>query len=335
MELNRETLLRAYPDLPPQVDVRMERTLTQLEHTAPLKAQRAAPRRFSFATAFALCLLAAALGVAAGAHFDVFDFMAGWFGQTGMLPQAHELVETPAAALDLPHATLRLQEALYDGSVLRVVYSVTPKHGFALSQAIEADSICLDGCDSFAINGEEIVMTGGSTATYTVTDETAFCYLQIELASAGIAPTAGFTVGLPLAGEQNAKQALTFPVSTTYAAQTPTCLETETTTVTLKDASLSPVRAYVQLRIERNASATAQDFATALGDWEDAVLATQNGTVLSTLESLEITAQKEGEWVEYTCVFLPTDADEVYFAPTRITPQDECLPNMAHAIRIR
>lgn len=333
MELNRETLLRAYPALPQQVDARMERTLAQLQWTAAHTPQRRPVRRLCFALVLTLCLLIAALGMAAGAHFGVFDFMAGWFGQSGVLPQAAELVETPEALLDLPHATLALEEAVYDGGVLRVVYSVTPKAGFTTAEAIAADGIASDGCDRLTVNGVEIVMPGGSYATHTEADDRALCYLHIELA--GIAPEGSFTVGLPLAGEAATKQALVFPIQATYVPRAPVTVQTNSVTATLSGATLSPVRAYVQLHVARTPSATDDAYQAALGDWEDALLVDGNGRVLSTLEALEPIAVQNGEWIDWHYTFLPTDAPEVYFAPTLITPQNEWLPDMAHAIRIR
>ncbi len=352
MTLNRETMLRAYPGMPSQVNGRMDATLAVIRRDA---AAQNAPKRYAvrlrFATVvIALVLLLAAIGVAAGIHFGVFDFMARMFGQSDVLPQASELVQSDLATLETEHTSIALTQAVYDGGNLRVVYSVRVKgadapitdaeladEASAFRQALAADGVSPWGCDWFCLDGEEHSMTGGSTGDTIPGAENgeALCYLDIYLASSGIVPQGDFAVSLPIIRRGRGEiTTLDFTVRAAAAPTLPPTLSANGAAVTVLSASLSPVRAYISLRIERNADTSARDFELLLADWRDAVLADARGEALCALSEWMVNSADENA-AEYTFIFLPTDAAEAYLAPTILDDNDEWLVDMSQAIRVK
>ncbi len=348
MELNRERLLAAYPAMPDVVRARMEDTLARLRSEQAALPRRAPARRLTFALALAIALLLCAIGVAAGLRMGVFDFMTELFGMQGVLPGAQELVQTPQAQLVLEHTTIALEEAVYDGGTLRVVYSVragdAPVTTAALDdpdspfrQAVVADRASMDGCDWFYLNGQEHTMTGGSSVAHVVDEEAGqvLCYLDIQLASAGIVPEGDFEVRLPLAGALKERKTLDFPVRVADASAPLSTMEAGPVRVTVLSHSASPVRVYVHLRLERMPGAAAETYNAALGDWEDALLVDGAGNTLCVPEDIMTTALVEDERVEWSYTFPPTDAQEAYFVPTIIDENDQWVPDRTHAIRVQ
>lgn len=296
-------------------------------------------RKGTAALVFALLtLLTAATAMAAGMHFGVFDLMTTLFGQEEVLPQAQQLVASDLAVATLEHTTLRVEEAVYDGGSLRVVYSVTPNDGSrAVEEAAAADGVRLEGCDGFMIDGEEHVMTNGSYSGHMLSPEgdRELCYLDIYLASSGIACEQDFKVSLPLIGTGRESRCVEFTVPGYGAAQNPAKTQTDSVSAALLSASVSPVRCYVRLRIERLPDTSAESYEAALYDWKDAYLVDSQGEKRCAPVEILTDASDEGEWIEQTYVFSPADADELYFAPTAITPQDEWIIDMNHALRIK
>ncbi len=333
MVMNREKLMKAYPSMPENVQRRVDDTLLRLrtESAAERTAHGAPRRRLSFALVLALALMIAAVGTAAGIHLGVFDFMANLFGQAGVLPGAEQLVASDLASVSLPNSTLAVEEAVYDGGNLRIVYSVRSANPeLSIEEAAEADDVSLYGCDSFFIGGEERYMTNGSAYASRLSPEGDrwLCYLDIYLASSGIVPEGDFTVGLPLTGGKP----VTFTVPGYQVAANPAQTETDTVRVTMLSASLSPVRAYARLRIEKLPGVSAQQFEAALGDWQDAYLVDAEGNMLSEPVEILTGASEEGQWIDLTYIFPPVENEEVSFAPTIITPEDEWGVDMAHAL---
>lgn len=333
MEMNRGKLLNAYPSMPEVVGKRMEDTLLKLKiESAAQTPIHAMPRKKrSFMLAMVMVVMAAAAGAAAGIRFGVFDFMANLFGQAGVLPQAQELVETNLASMALEHSVIAVEEAVYDGGNLRVVYSVrSADEGLSIEEAAAADQVSLYGCDWLYINDEKIIMTNGSSFGSVLAPEgdRLLCYLDIYLASSGIVPEGDFTVGLPLVG----KKLIRFAISGYRVASNPAKTETDAVRVTRLSASLSPVRAYVRLRIEKRPNASAESYKAALDDWRDAYLVDAQGNKLSAPTEILTDACVDGEWIELTYIFFPVEAQEVSFASTIITPENEWIVDMAHAL---
>ena len=354
MTLNHETLLRAYPTTPQQVYSRMDETLATIRReTKAANPPRRYAVRVRFATVMvALLILLAAIGVAAGVRLGVFDFMARMFGSADVLPQASELMQNDLATLETEHTTVTLSQAVYNGGNLRVVYSVRVKGATApltaeelndehsaFREAVAADHLSPWGCDWFYIDGVESTMTNGSTGETIPGAENgeALCYMDIYLASSGIVPTNDFVVSLPLIRRERG-DITTLDFTVKVGDMTPTAapaLNLNGATVTVLSASLSPVRAYVNLRIERGEGTSARDFDLLLADWRDAVLVDAQGNELAALSEFQPGAREDGELAEYSFTFLPTDAAEAYLAPTIIDDNDQWVVDMTQAIRVK
>lgn len=80
---------------------------------------------------------------------------------------------------------------------------------------------------------------------------------------------------------------------------------------------------------------SAESYEAALYDWQDAYLVDKQGVKFCSPIEILTDAGMDGEWIEQTYVFPPVEADEVYFAPTTITPQDEWIVDMNHALQIK
>lgn len=331
MVMNREKLLKAYPSVPENVQQRMDETLLKLRIESANQRQISPKRKLSFVLAMVMAMVVAVGGMAAGIHFGVFDFMTDLFGQSSVLPQAQDMVVADLTSVALDHSVLAVEEAVYDGGNLRLVYSVrSTDETLSIEEAAKADQVSLYGCDWFYINGDEIVMTNGSSFGSVLAPEgdKLLCYLDIYMASSGIVPEGDFTVSLPLIG----KEAVSFTVPGYQVAMNPAVTETDSVKVTLLSTSLSPIRAYARLRIEKQPDASIESYEAALGDWRDAYLVDAEGSKLSAPTEILTDASEEGKWIELTYTFLPVENEKVFFAPTIITAENEWIVDMAHAL---
>ena len=348
MELTREKLLRAYPQMPQSASLRLERTLDALQNGA-LPAQTARPaKRLGFALALALVLLAAAVGTAAYVRLGVFDFMRRERGDANVLPGAQELVQTELAALDLPHTRIEITEAVYDGGTLRVVYSIAAKDAAApltedeladgnsaFYQALRADQVH-PVCDWFYINGEEYTMTAGMTGEQIPGGENGemLGYMNIQLASEGIVPEGDFTVGLPFIGEGNEWQSVEFTVRNDRAAQALASVHAAKSTASLLAASVSPVRVTATVSIKMDADATREEALYVFSDWRDAALIDAEGNILGEPDEILTNSEIEGEVLELSFTFLPVEAENVYLAPRTIDQNDNWFVDTARALKL-
>lgn len=346
MHLDRKRMLMAYPAPPAPVKDRVEQTLAAIRREAAAQPPRRYARRLSFAAVTALAVLLVAVAVAAGAHFGVFDFMAKLFGASGVLPEAQELVQADLGGLELEHTVLHVDEAVYDGGALHLVYSITQKGAAAplteqdtgdpqslFNQACTADQV-LTVCDSFWLNGEEHVMTGGSFCDTMIgaEDGTLLCYLDIQLASAGIVPDGDFTVGLPVVGGHGVCQTLDFTVKAANGERQPMVLHCDNETVTLQNAFVSPVRIYASVHVEISEGVAAQQADDVFTDWAEAELVDAQGNELASLADLMRQNVVGRESVDYCYTFLPVDAEGLYLAPTIINDQGEWAVDMTRAL---
>jgi len=346
MIFNTERMRCAYPQTPEIVREHVEQTLADIHREALRQPPRRYARRLSFAVTLLLVALLAAAAIAAGAHFGVFDFMAKMFGTSGVLPGAEELVQQNLGRMELAHTTLNVDEAVYDGGALHVVYSVTqndadapltdqeaedPQSTFNL--AIAADQVHTE-CDWFYLNGTEYCMTNCSTCDTMIgeNDGELLCYLDIQLASADIVPDGDFTVQLPVAGGHGVYQTLDFTVKAAEENQQPVVLYCDNAAVTLKSAFLSPVRTYVTIHLEMNADVTLHEADETFCDWAEAELVDAQGNELAGLTELIPQNLVDGKSVDYSYTFLPVDAEEAYLAPTWINEQGEWAVDMTRAI---
>ncbi len=352
MKISQALLLRAYPPTPPQVHTRIDETLLALHRQAAQLPPRRYAKRLRFATVLlALLVLLTAIGVAAGIHFGVFDFMEQFFGQTGMLPEATHLIQTELTRMETAHTTVTVSQAVYDGGNLRLVYSVREKGaalpisaeelnnaGSAFRKALEADGVSPWGCDWFSVDGTEYAMTAGSTGATIPGSENGeiLCYMDISLASSGIIPQDDFNVSLPIVRQgKNAWQTLDFTVKARMAASNQPAKQVNGATVTVRSAFLSPVRGYVNLHIQIDDGLPLLQASLLLADWQDAVLVDGQGKELAKRCEFQVLAEEEGASCDYGYTFFPTDAAQVYIAPTVVDKNDRWFPDMTQAIQIK
>lgn len=349
MNLNTKRMRAAYPAVPDEVRARIRQTLAQIHREAGGRAPRRTARRLSFALTMLLAVALTAAAVATGARLGVFDFMARMFGASGVLPGAQELVQQNLGSLRLTHTDISVEEAVYDGGTLHVVYAVTlaeadvspagtdaqDTYG-ALERAMTADQV-RTVCDSFFLNGVEYGMTGGSACDTAAgeNDGELLCYLNIRLASAGIVPQGDFTVRLPVAGSADAGQTLDFTVKAAQTSRQPVVLHGGHETVTLLSAFASPVRTYVSVRVDMNANATAQETDEIFCDWAEAELVDAQGNALGNLLELLPRNVADGGSMEYSYTFAPVDAAELYLAPTFINEQGAWAVDMTRALPLQ
>lgn len=346
MTLDMERMRRAYPQTPPVVHHRVEQTLSGIHREAAKQPPRRYARRLSFAVTMALVAVLAVGAVAAGAHFGVFDFMKKMFGASGVLPEAEELVQQNLASLELEHTTLNVEEAVYDGGTLQVVYSITQNDAeaplteqeladsqSAFNLAREADQVHTE-CDWFWVNGTEYCMTNCSTLDTMIgeNDGELLCYLDIQLTSAGIVPDGDFTVKLPVAGGSGTYQTLDFTVQANGTDWQPVVLYSDNATVTLTSAFVSPVRIYATIHLEMDADVSLQKADETFEDWAEAELVDAQGNKLAGLTELIPENLVDGKSVDYSYTFLPVDAEEMYLAPTFINEQGEWAVDMTRAL---
>lgn len=334
MVIDREALLKAYPAVPDNVRLRMDETLFRLRMEPKVARKTTATRKRLFVLVILLVVMAAVGGTAAGIHYGVFSFMAELFGQNSVLPQAQELIAADLASVQLKHSVVTVEEALYDGGNLRLVYSVrSTDDKLSIEEAAAADQVSLNGCDWLSINGEEIIMTNGSSfgSVLTPEEDRLLCYLDIYMASAGIVPTGDLTVGLPLIGSE----VVAFTVPGYQVTVNPVCVKTDAVRVTMLSASLSPVRAYARLRIEKLPDVSEESYEATLGDWRDVYLVDAEGQKLGAPMEILTDAVEEGKWIDLTYTFPPVEEENVFLASTIITAENEWLVDMAHAIPLQ
>lgn len=350
MDSNRRRLLRAYPAMPQELKNQLLYTLKTMQAKARPAPGRSA-RRLSFAALMAAVLLVAVIAVAVGNHLGVFGFMERISGVSGVLEGAGELVQTDLGSLSLQHTILTLEEAVYDGGNLRVVYSVQAKNlsapldagdmndpQSAFRKALKSDGINPDGsCDWFEVNGVEYAMTSGSTgdAVFDGDSGKLLCYLDIQLASAGIIVKGDLTVKLPLAGEIIARKTLDFTVKASAAPQPHASLQTEHATVTLLNAFLSPVRTYASIRIEMKEGSNLAQADEVFEMWRDVMLTDAQGREIGTPEDVLTANLEDGKRVEYSFTFLPAVNEEVYLAPIIIDEKNNWIGDMHQALRLK
>jgi|GEM_PF-3525483 len=349
MNLNKERMRGAYPATPNVVKDSVEDTLYHIGRESAKQPPRRYARRLSFATTLLIVLVVAVVAIAAGAHFGVFDFMARMFGTSGVLPEAEKLVQTDLGSLELAHIAYNVDEAVYDGGTLHVVYSVTQKGAAAplhktdvydpqsdFYQALRADQAHTE-CDWFYIDGTEYTMTNCTTGDTMPGENNGelLCYLDIQLASAGIVPEGDFKMQLPLVGGNGTYQTLDFTVKADQTGFESVTLYGETATVTLQSAFVSPVRTYATIHVEINAGVTAHQADETFCDWAEAELVDAQGNELASLTELIPQNLVNGKRVDYSYTFLPVKEEEVYLAPTFINEQGEWAVDMNRALPLK
>lgn len=351
----------AFPKVPGSFHLAMERTLGEIvDGAAPAQRPSLGRRRRMAAALLAATLALCAAAGAVGARFGLFDFLRD--GEGAGQPEARALLRQDLAAVSLEHVDVRIAEAVYDGSDLRVVYSVRLRGAKepleerelyggegAFLQAALADGVHLGGGDWFTLDGVEHTMTGGSTAERRAGGEPGemLVYVHIKLSSADIHPqgdTAAFGLAL-LTGRPRAEQTLTF---TLPAQKLPGVREAQPgqgyafgiTRVTVLDARLGPVRATASLRLDFAGETEAVDAMNQALNWADAQLVDAQGQPLSeSVQSWQSALPGEADAQRHLRIDLefapPTQYPQrVYLAPFSFNEQGAYLADMTQAIEL-
>lgn len=353
----------AFPKVPGSFHLAMEQTLWEIvKEAAPAQRPALGRRRRVAAMVLAASLALCAAAGAVGARFGLFDFLRERDGEEAVQPGAQALLHQDLAAVSLEHVDVRITEAVYDGSDLRVVYSVRLRDAKealeerelydgegAFLQAALADGVNLGGADWFTLDGVEHTMTGGSTAERRAGGEPGemLVYVQIKLSSEDIHPqgdTATFGLAL-LTGRPRTEQTLTFTVP---AKELPGVREAQPgqvyafgiTQVTVLDARLGPVRATASLRLDFAREVGAVDAMNQALNWADAQLVDAQGQPVSEgIQSQQSELPGEADTQRHLRIDLeftpPAQYPErVYLAPFSFNGQDEYLADMTQAIEL-
>ncbi len=309
MMLNKEHMLSAFPKDSTFFDSAVDRTLRQIHQEAALERKTVAGRSLKQVTSWALgfaLLLIGVLGIAEGVRLGVFDFL---LGQEDTLPQATQLVQSELAHMHVGHTDLRVTEAVYDGTAVRFLMSVTNDTihrpladneldgDGEMGAALAADGVtALASFDWFTIDGVEYVMTGGSRGENVAgeNDGEALVYFELLLSQDEgepiPAPTTDFMLGVPVRiGDSLETQQLFIPVKLVAAdllrdlapaAPAAFVVGDSRYTVTVTEAKLSPIRNAVELRVDVPDAVEEDAAQDCLNQWHTIALVDETGMEL-------------------------------------------------------
>lgn len=225
------------------------------------------PRRLRPALALALGLLlltAAAFALTSG--FGLIDLLKqAEGGRVPIQEQVQEGIRQDLASHRFPHTKVTVKEALYDGRMLRVLYSVqdlqatsplvepgsTIPHDFRFEAALK-DSISWSVLDYCRVDGHSVDATGSSISVAGPEPGQALTVVQFDLA--GLDLEDSFEVLLPIAGP-NTPRELAFTLSATdlkgiRQLPLPSPLVLKDRVLHLTQVVFSPMRVYVDMEIE-------------------------------------------------------------------------------------
>ncbi len=265
----RDALSAAFPEPDERFVRAFEQTLTDI---ARQKGSRGASIKRRTMVLVAALVLLAAIGVAEGLRSGVlqmlaYDMLAAW-GK--VQPEAQQLVTPQQSSVTTERMNVALTEALYDGSTVRFVYTVTLRGATerlteetmndpdgAFMRAVTADGISLWGPDGFTLNGEDISMTGGSRSSAAPGEQPgqAVCFVEIQLASEGIVPKGKFTLEAPIFYGASKGKVLTIALDADHLPGvrnlTPAApIRQDGVTITLHSAMQSPIRFYIDYQVD-------------------------------------------------------------------------------------
>lgn len=118
----KETLEKAFPDTPAEFHFRLAQTAERVE-----KEKKTMKRKMFLQIALVCLLILSMTGgaLAAMTHYGVLNFNSGWEEEHYFtLPGAENMIHYDLAEVKTGNLTWKVEEAAYDGRVLRVLYSV-------------------------------------------------------------------------------------------------------------------------------------------------------------------------------------------------------------------
>ena len=211
----------------------------------------------------ALCALSVG-GVAYGLARGVLNFNEDFGWGTPIVSQegAEALVTSGTLAhASFDHVDVDVLEAVFDGTELRVVYSVTNRAGEAVEH--DGDTLTVPGeeddgvhmCDSVRVNGQDAFFDDIYDAEGDAPGQVLH-YLQTNLASWGVDVTGAdeLTIGLPLLPREERDRVsptldFTIPTIVPEGMVREAALVEETKGVNIVRSSFSPVRGYIELEL--------------------------------------------------------------------------------------
>ena len=206
----KRVLEKAFPPLPQAMDKRIRNTLV-IATNAPARSVR---RVFPHAVLAALLLLligasaVAALQITGVLHFTQSNMMEAIYET---LPEAAGLVKKNLAKIDRPDVTVRVEEAVYDGRMLQIMYSVTRKNASSpideksAEHGGDAYDLLANGgfgpCDWLEVEGQKVNLVMGATSAGDENGQLLY-YVESNLdpmsSAAQLRPKGKITVGLPI-----------------------------------------------------------------------------------------------------------------------------------------
>ncbi len=354
----RDALNAAFPEPDAHFVQVYEQTLTDI---ARQKKPSGMPTKQRTVVLVAALVLLAAIGVAEGLRTGVLqmlahDMVAAW-GK--VQPEAQQLVTPQQSGVSTEHLDVALTEALYDGGTVRFVYTVTLRGATeplteetmndpdgAFMRAVTADGVSLWGPDGFTLDGEYISMTGGSRTSAAPGDAPgqAVCFVEILLASEGIAPKGTFTLDAPVFYGENKGKVLTMtldadnlPGVLDLTPAQPT--EQDGATITLRSVVQSPIRFYIDYQVDLHEGAPER----IMRDWMGATIVDgegkpvfANGGSLSWGPAAPGTDESRHALMHNEYAMEDTVPEQLYFAPDSgdgdFIMGDEFVADMSRAI---
>lgn len=268
-----------------------ERLKQAVRHKALTKtaAVPAAPRRLTRRAVLALILLSmltlTAFALTDG--FGLFKLMDRVMpGRGEVRGVAYNITRTDLSFYAFEHVDVAVREAVYDGRMMRVAYSVTDRAateplaepgsdvmegrpGILRFPAAELDNIAYATLDWVEIDGEHYSASGASTGVAGPENGQVITWVQFDLS--GVELQDVFTVHLPLRGNDTPR-ALDFQLSKSdlqgvYALRLPREHRANNYVIRVQDAFVSPIRTYLTTRLVADAGVSIDECTEILNTW--------------------------------------------------------------------
>ena len=299
MKLNSDTLSKSFAPVPRGFANAMGRAFTEIQLDAVKMPPKRYAHRLSFATALILVLLAVAISVAAMILGGVLHFNDDYVTdhESAVLPSAKTLVQTDVAHFDFGQVTMDIEEAVYDGQELRIVYALSdpsvaeaypdnPWQTIEEMTGLESDGVWYN-CDGVDINGQEVSWDDERVSGTEIPGRVLF-YKRITLENWGVMPPTGnFTVRLYARKGVPINEQPSFAMNGSIAVQftktgTAQPFQKNGFTVELVKASFTPLRGMLSLRFTLEGAVNGDETRAVAEGWLGAGSAhLPDGTVLT------------------------------------------------------
>ena len=265
----KHVLEKAYPPMPQLMEHRIRKTLETKNPKAAHAVGRVLPR---FALAALLILMMGITAVAALNKMGVLHFTQSYMNEAvyNTQPEAASLVQRNLAQIDRPEVTVRVEEAAYDGRLLKIMYSITRKNADAPfdKEAAENGEYVYDTkanggfgfCDWLVVDGVKVELLSMSSSAGDENGQLLY-YIESGLVPPGdakpVRPSGKMTVGLPIeSGENGASvpDGLSFTMdvgdaATKYSLRLPEPVTVQGCLIQFTDLHFSPMQVSITYTI--------------------------------------------------------------------------------------